>query len=96
MGETAGMNIYRTPARVDNTNAGRIDEDLKAFAAKEIFDLTIYMPETGYISSVGLRVLLSMQKIVNLHHGDMRIVNVRDEVKEIFDVTGFSDIMSVS
>ena len=47
-----------------------------------------------YISSAGLRVLLSAQKIMN-KQGKMTIKNVCDEIKEIFEVTGFSDILTV-
>ena len=47
-----------------------------------------------YISSAGLRVLLSAQKIMN-KQGTMVVTNANDDVKEIFDVTGFSDILSI-
>ena len=47
-----------------------------------------------YISSAGLRVLLSSQKQMN-KQGEMVIRNVRPEIMEIFDVTGFSDILTI-
>ena len=47
-----------------------------------------------YISSAGLRVLLSTQKTMN-KQGDMVVKNVSDEVKEIFEVTGFADILTI-
>ena len=50
--------------------------------------------KVDYISSAGLRVLLSAQKIMN-RQGSMKLIHVRDEVKEIFEVTGFLDILTV-
>ena len=47
-----------------------------------------------YISSAGLRVLLSAQKIMN-KQGSMVVKNSSEEVREIFDVTGFSDILTI-
>ena len=55
-----------------------------------VFDFT----KLEYISSAGLRVLLSVQKIMN-KQGSMVVKNSSDEVKEIFEVTGFSDILTI-
>jgi len=55
----------------------------------------IDMTETEYISSVGLRAFLSMQKKVNANNGKMLIRNVQDGVREVFDITGFSGLLTV-
>ena len=47
-----------------------------------------------YISSAGLRVLLSAQKVMNTQ-GSMKVKNVNETILEIFEVTGFSDILTV-
>ena len=57
-------------------------------------ELTMDMAMLEYISSAGLRVLLSTQKIMN-KQGSLVIKNASDEVKEIFEVTGFSDILTI-
>jgi anti-sigma B factor antagonist len=59
-----------------------------------VTDLEFDFAKLTYISSAGLRVLLSAQKIMN-KQGKMTIKNVCDEIKEIFEVTGFSDILTV-
>ena len=53
------------------------------------------MSETGYISSVGLRALLAMQKKVNAAGGLMLIRGANEQVREIFDVTGFSGFLTL-
>ena len=55
-----------------------------------VFDFS----ELEYLSSAGLRVLLVAQKIMN-QQGKMTLVHVNDSVKEIFDITGFSNILEI-
>ena len=56
--------------------------------------LTIDMAALEYISSAGLRVLLSAQKVMN-RQGDMKVLHVNETIMEIFEVTGFSDILTI-
>ena len=56
--------------------------------------LTFDLSKLEYISSAGLRVLLSAQKTMN-KQGDMVVKNASEEVNEIFEVTGFSDILTI-
>ena len=56
--------------------------------------LVIDMTALDYISSAGLRVLLSAQKIMN-KQGEMKVVHVGETIMEIFEVTGFSDILTI-
>ena len=55
-----------------------------------VFDLN----DLDYLSSAGLRVLLTAQKRMNTQ-GAMRVRNVNETIREIFDVTGFSDILTI-
>ena len=59
-----------------------------------ITDLTIDMDSVTYISSAGLRLLLSTQKTMK-KQGVMRLINVRPEIMEIFEITGFSEILNI-
>ena len=79
--------------RLDTTTAPELETELKA-ALPGIVSLTIDMSKLEYISSAGLRVLLSAQKIMN-KQGEMKILGVNDVIMEIFEVTGFSDILNI-
>ena len=59
-----------------------------------IDNLVIDLQKLDYISSAGLRVLLSMQKFMN-KQGNMVIVNVSDNVRDVFEITGFNDILNI-
>ena len=50
--------------------------------------------QKGFISSAGLRILLSLQKAMN-RLGSMKVIHVNEIVSEVFDVTGFSDILTI-
>ena len=79
--------------RLDTTTARQLDENLRDSlekARKVIFEVG----RLKYISSAGLRVLLATQKAVD-DPSDMVIRNVTDEVREIFEVTGFMDILTI-
>ena len=56
--------------------------------------LTLDLEKLDYISSAGLRVLLVAQKIMN-RQGEMKVVHVNEAIMEIFEVTGFSDILNI-
>ena len=79
--------------RLDTTTAPELDETLKN-SITGVKELVFDFEKLEYVSSAGLRVLLSAQKTMN-KQGSMKLIKVRDEVKEIFDVTGFSDILTV-
>ena len=80
--------------RLDTTTAPKFEEQLKS-SLSGVTDLTLDFSELDYISSAGLRVLLSAQKSLNASKGTMRVTGANEIVKEIFDVTGFSDILTI-
>ena len=79
--------------RLDTSTAPQRESTIK----KEISgvkELVFDMDKVEYISSAGLRVLLSSQKTMN-NQGTMKLINVNDEIMEIFEVTGFTDILTI-
>lgn len=79
--------------RLDTTTAPLLEDELqRSLPGKDalIFDLE----KLEYISSAGLRVLLSAQKRM-FGEGGMKLIHVGETVAEIFEVTGFSDILTI-
>ena len=75
--------------RLDAVTALELDKDLSA-SIKGVDDLTLDLADLEYISSAGLRLLLKTQKRMD-KQGAMRIKNVRENVREVLDMTGFSN-----
>ncbi len=86
--------VYMSPERVDARNAGQIEKELRELIDSGVTELIFDMKNTLYISSMGLRVFLSIQKKMN-GHGNFTITNVPDTVREILDVTGFSGLLVI-
>ena len=92
--ETDGNNLtIALSGRLDTTTAPELEGELKA-SLDGVTALIMDCKELEYISSAGLRVLLSAQKTMN-KQGSMVVKNASDAVKEIFEVTGFSDILTI-
>ena len=79
--------------RLDTTTAPDLEKELKA-SLDGVDKLVFDMASLEYISSAGLRVLLSAQKIMN-KQGTMKVLHVNETIMEIFEVTGFSDILAI-
>ncbi len=79
--------------RLDTMTAPELEETLKG-SLEGVEALTFDFEKLDYISSAGLRVLLSAQKTMN-NQGTMKVVRVNEIIAEIFEVTGFSDILTV-
>ena len=79
--------------RIDSTNAAAAEQEIAALLEGYAGDaLTIDAEALEYLSSAGLRVLLRLRK----QHADLEIVNVRPEVYEIFEMTGFTEMMHIA
>ena len=79
--------------RLDTTTAPELEQEFKS-SLEGITDLRLDLEKLEYISSAGLRVLLSAQKTM-IKQGAMTLCNVSDVVMEVFEVTGFSDILTI-
>ena len=79
--------------RLDTNTAPELESVLKN-SLDGITELTIDMAALDYLSSAGLRILLGAQKTMN-KQGSMKVTNVNDTIMEIFEVTGFVDILTV-
>ena len=79
--------------RLDTTTAPQLEAEFKQ-NINGVEKLVLDFAALEYLSSAGLRVLLSTQKVMN-KQGEMIIKNVNDTINEIFEVTGFIDILTI-
>ncbi|MBI5681383.1 MAG: STAS domain-containing protein [Methanobacterium sp.] len=85
--------IIRLDGRLDTNTAPELENELKK-DLPNVTELVLDFEELKYISSAGLRVVLSTQKVMN-KQGNMVIENVNDFVMEVFEATGFIDILTI-
>ena len=79
--------------RLDTQTAPELEKELDTIIAG-IKELTLDMAGLEYVSSAGLRVILKAQKIMNAQ-GSMKLIGVNDSIMEVFDITGFLDILTI-
>ena len=88
-----GAALFTLSGRLDTTTAPELELQLRD-SLDGVRELTLDLEQLEYISSAGLRVLLSTQKIMN-KQGRMTIKKANETIMEIFEVTGFSDILTI-
>ncbi len=79
--------------RLDTTTAPQLETEMKE-NLNGVQELILDFEKLEYISSAGLRVLLSTQKTM-AKQGSMKLIHVSDVISEIFEVTGFADILTI-
>lgn len=79
--------------RLDTTTAPQLEAEVKG-ALTGVTELVLDFAQLEYLSSAGLRVILAAQKIMN-KQGKMVICHVNETIMEVFEVTGFSDILTI-
>ena len=84
---------YALEGRLDTITSPELEEELKA-SLEDAQALVLDFEKLEYISSAGLRVLLSAQKTM-AKRGEMKLTHVNETVMEIFEVTGFADILTI-
>ena len=89
--EIQGNNIVlKVSGRVDTSNSNQLDEATKDIKEDEF--LVLDFQDLEYLSSVGLRILLSLKKRLK---DNIKIININAFIKEVFEMTGFSDIFTI-
>ena len=79
--------------RLDTQTAPELENELDSVLA-DIKELTFDFANLEYVSSAGLRVILKAQKAMNAQ-GSMKLTGVNDSIMEVFDITGFLDILTI-
>ena len=90
-----GVPVLSLDGRITSTNASAVEQEaLKTLAGYAGPALQLDLGALEYISSAGLRVLLSAHKAMSAK-GGMKVSNVNEIVQEVFEVTGFADILNI-
>ena len=85
--------VISLEGRLDTTTSPQLETELQS-AIDETTSLILDFEKLEYISSAGLRVLLMAQKAM-APRGEMKVRNVNETVMEVFEITGFSDILTI-
>ena len=84
--------VLTLDGRLDTLTAPDLEAEIGDLSG--VAELIIDMKNLEYISSAGLRVILKSQKIMN-EKGSMKLTNVGENVMEVFEITGFSDFLTI-
>ena len=87
-----GMLTITPEGRLDTTTAPELEREIGELDGVQ--DLVLDLKDLAYISSAGLRAILRAQKIMNAK-GSMKLVNVGENIMEVFEITGFADILTI-
>lgn len=93
--ETGTKIIFEIEGRVDTTTSS----ELQSILVPEVSntdDMVLDCAKLIYISSAGLRVLLTVHKAMNKKGGKFSLTNVNEDILEIFEITGFSNILNIN
>lgn len=85
---------FTLSGRLDTTTAPQLQEVLVP-EFDTVKSITLDFAELAYVSSAGLRVLLMGEKTAKAKLGRQTLVNVSDEIMEVFEMTGFSDVLHI-
>lgn len=89
-GKTLTLQIV---GRLETSTAPELEETIDA-SLSGVEELIMDMGELEYVSSAGLRVILKAQKAMNAQ-GSMKVIHVNETIMEVFDITGFVDILTI-
>ena len=85
--------VLKIIGRLDMTTAHELESTVSGSIAG-VKELVLDCSELEYVSSAGLRVILNAQKQMSLQ-GDMKLTHVNETIMEVFDITGFADILTI-
>ncbi|MDR3141935.1 MAG: STAS domain-containing protein [Tannerellaceae bacterium] len=91
-GETLTISLA---GQLDTLTSAGFEKEIRAILKSESPAVVLNGRMLTYISSAGLRLLLTLQKGMKAKGGTLRLTNIRPEIMEIFNITGFSSILTV-
>jgi stage II sporulation protein AA (anti-sigma F factor antagonist) len=92
---TAGVVVVVVAGRIDSTTSGALDAHLAGLAGAGEHRVVVDLSSVDYISSAGLRVMLSLAKRTKLNHGALALCGLGESVRQVFSLAGFLPLFSV-
>ena len=92
--ELEGLTVISLSGRLDTTTAPDLDAAATKLFESGVYDIRVDMADCEFVSSAGLRVIVAMQKHV-MGKGSLVFANVKPEVMDVFDMTGFTKILTI-
>ncbi|MBP5218803.1 MAG: STAS domain-containing protein [Bacteroidales bacterium] len=90
-----GKTYVKLTGRLDTTNTTAFQEDIEPLFTMDNPDIELDCTDMEYTSSQGLRAFLMLQKSVSARGGKLVMTNMKPQVREVFDITGFSTIINI-
>ncbi len=91
--ENGSSVILKLAGRLDTTTAPELEKELEGLG--DASELTLDFENLEYLSSAGLRVLLMAHKKMNARGGTFKVTRANSTIMEIFEITGFADILTI-
>ena len=91
-----GKRLIKVEGRLDTLTAPQLETVIFQVISEDQYHIILDLTGTDYISSTGFRVFILAQKKTKPHGGQIVLMGVNDEIKEIFDISGFTQLFSFS
>ena len=89
------VQIVRVEGYLDSSTFPQLQERLAELIGQENYRFVVDLEELNYISSAGLGVLMGMLQEVREHDGDLKVANMSDKIRNLFDMLGFSRLVRI-
>ena len=93
--KTDGQTIVTLKGRMDTLSSKEFEQEIQSLLEESNLNLCLDCDELTYISSSGLRIFMTLLKHVNNTNGKLVVIKMRQEVKDVFDMTGFSALFDI-
>lgn len=90
----AGRLLIQIQGRIDTTTAPILEGELKHSVTNEVQELIFDFGSVEYMSSAGIRVIMAADKVMS-RQGEMKLIHVNEEIMDMLDMTGLTDLLTI-
>lgn len=89
-----GRLLIQIQGRIDTTTAPILEGELKHSVTNEVQELIFDFGSVEYMSSAGIRVIMAADKVMS-RQGEMKLIHVNEEIMDMLDMTGLTDLLTI-